>query len=164
MSFNLDELKTEILRYLESQGFVVFHGYSRLADTDSFVAWDVERKPDYRAFLETAKNAGVKLVVYHWREFSRAHVEEAADRLEGCDISVEERRGLEKRLRELRAYEDFTCALELSFDLEARVYLFNLRAEWYEDYLDLLEEIDAALPEDEDEEEDDSIGGYYSRN
>jgi len=37
----------------------------------------------------------------------------------------------------LRAYEGFTCALELSFDLQARVYLFNLRAEWYEEYLDL---------------------------
>jgi hypothetical protein len=163
MSLNLDELKTEILTHLESQGFVVFHGYSRLADTDSFVAWDVDRLPDFRGFLETAKNAGVKLIVYHWREFARAHVDEAAERLEGCDISVEERRGLEKRLRELRAYEGFTCALELSFEFEARVYLFNLRAEWYEEYLDLLEEIDAARPDEEDEE-DDSIGGYYSRN
>jgi len=163
MSLNLDELRTEILTHLESQGFVVFHGYSRLADTDSFVAWDVDRKPDYRGFLETAKNAGVKLIVYHWREFSRAHLDEAAERLEGCDISVEEQRGLEKRLRELRAYEGFTCALELSFEFEARVYLFNLRAEWYEEYLDLLAEIDSALPDEEDEE-DDSIGGYYSRN
>ncbi|MGA2326530.1 MAG: hypothetical protein ABSH05_09615 [Bryobacteraceae bacterium] len=163
MSLNLDELRTEILKHLESQGFVVFHGYSRLADTDSFVAWDVERKPDYQGFLETAKNAGVRLIVYHWREFSRAHMDEAAERLEDCDVSVEEQRGMEKRLRELSAYEGFTCALELSFDLESRVYLFNLRAEWYEEYLDLLEEIDAALPDEEDEE-DDSIGGYYSRN
>ena len=163
MSLNLDELRIETLQYLESQGFVVFHGYSRLADTDSFVAWDVDRKPDYHGFLDTAKNAGARLIVYHWREFARGHVDEAAERLEGCEISVEERRAMEKRLRELRAYEGFTCALELSFEFEARVYLFNLRAEWYEEYLDLLEEIDAALPEGEDEE-DDSIGGYYSRN
>jgi hypothetical protein len=163
MSLNLDELRIEVVKHLESQEFVVFHGYSRLADTDSFVAWDVDRKPDYREFLETAKNAGVKLIVYHWREFSKAHVDEAAERLEGCDISVEERRSLDKRLRELRAYEGFTCALELSFEFEARVYLFNLRADWYEEYLDLLEEIDSSMPDDEDED-DDSIGGYYSRN
>ena len=163
MSLNLDELRIEVVKHLESQEFVVFHGYSRLADTDSFVAWDVDRKPDYREFLETAKNAGVKLIVYHWREFSKAHVDEAAERLEGCDISVEERRSLEKRLRELRPYEGFTCALELSFEFEARVYLFNLRADWYEEYLDLLEEIDSSMPDDEDED-DDSIGGYYSRN
>jgi hypothetical protein len=163
MSLNLDELRIEVVKHLESQEFVVFHGYSRLADTDSFVAWDVDRKPDYREFLETARNAGVKLIVYHWREFSKAHVDEAAERLEGCDISVEERRSLEKRLRELRPYEGFTCALELSFEFEARVYLFNLRADWYEEYLDLLEEIDSSMPDDEDED-DDSIGGYYSRN
>ena len=117
MNLNLDELKTEVLQHLEAQGFVVFHGYSRLSDTDSFVAWDVERQPDYRQFLETAKNAGVKLIVYHWREFSRAHVDEAAERLEECDFSVEEQHNLERRLRDLRAYEGFTCALELSFDL-----------------------------------------------
>jgi hypothetical protein len=163
MNLNLDELKTEVLQHLESQGFVVFHGYARLSDSDSFVAWDVERQPDYRQFLETAKNAGVKLIVYHWREFSRTHVDEAAERLQDCDFSLEEQRNLERRLRDLRAYEGFTCALELSFDFQARVYLFNLRAEWYEDYLDLLEEIGGGLPEDEDEE-DDSIGGFYSRN
>jgi hypothetical protein len=163
MKQNLDELKTEVLQHLESQGFVVFHGYSRLSDADSFVAWDVERQPDYRQFLETAKNAGVKLIVYHWREFSRAHVDEAAERLEECDFSVEEQHNLERRLRDLRAYEGFTCALELSFDLQARVYLFNLRAEWYEEYLDLIEELGGGLADDEDEE-DDPLDGFYSSN
>jgi hypothetical protein len=163
MSLNLDELRTEMLSYLETQGFIVFHGYSRLADTDSFVAWDTDRKPDYHQFLEVAKNAGIKLIVYHWREFTRAHIEQAEGHLEECELSSEERRVLERRLRELRAYEGFTCALELSFEFEARVYLFNLRAEWYEEYLNLLEEIDGFLPEDEDE--DDSMGGgYFSRN
>jgi hypothetical protein len=162
MSLNLDELKTEVLQHLEKQDFVVFHGYSRLADTDSFVAWDTERQPAYQKFLDTAKRAGVKLIVYHQREFTQAHVDEAAERLEGCDVSVEEQRSMERKLRELRAYEGFTCALELSFDLAGRVYLFNLRAEWYEDYLDLLEEMDAAMADEEDDDE--SMGGYYSRN
>jgi hypothetical protein len=162
MSLNLDELKTEVLQHLEKQEFVVFHGYSRLADTDSFVAWDTERQPAYQRFLDTAKKAGVKLIVYHHREFTQAHVDEAAERLEGCEVSVEEQRSMERRLRELRAYEGFTCALELSFDLAGRVYLFNLRAEWYEDYLDLLEEMDAAMADEEDDDE--SMGGYYSRN
>ena len=62
----------------------------------------------------------------------------------------------------LHGFEGFTCALELSFDYQGRVYLFNLRAEWYDDYLDLVEELDASIPgEDEDDEE---MGGYYSRN
>jgi hypothetical protein len=163
MSLNLDELKNEVLQYLEKQDFVVFHGYSRLADTDSFVAWDTERQPAYQKFLDAAKKAGAKLIVYHHREFTQAHVDEAAERLEACDVSVEEQRSMERRLRDLRAYEGFTCAVELSFDLAGRVYLFNIRAEWYEDYLDLLEEIDAATADEEDED-DESMGGYYSRN
>jgi hypothetical protein len=163
MSLNLDELKTEVLEYMEAQGFVVFHGYSRLAEADSFVAWDTDRLPEYRSFLNTAKRADVKLVVYHFREFSPTHIEDAEERLEESELTVEERHGIERRLRELRTYEGFTCALELSFDYDGRVYLFNLRSEWYDDYLDLIEELDAAMP-DGDEDEDDSMGGYYSRN
>jgi hypothetical protein len=162
MNLNLDTLKTEILDFLGAEGFVVFHGYSRLTDTDSFVAWDSDRLPDYRMFLDAAKRAGIRLIVYHFREFTSVHVDEAADRLEACELQADEHRNLERRLRDLRAYEGFTCAIELSFDHEGRVYLFNLRSDWYEEYLDLLEEIDASMPEDE--EEDDSMGGYFSRN
>jgi hypothetical protein len=163
MNLNLDELKNEVLEYMESEGFVVFHGYSRLAEADSFVAWDTDRLPQYRSFLGAAKKAGVKMIVYHFREFAPAHLEDAEERLEEGDLPTEERRNIERRLRELHSYEGFTCALELSFDYEGRVYLFNLRAEWYDDYLDLVEELDASLPDD-DEDEDDSMGGYYSRN
>ena len=163
MSLNLDELKTEVLKYMEAEGFVVFHGYSRLSDSDSFVAWDTDHLPDYRAFLGAAKKAGVNLVVFHSREFSATHLEEAEDHLEDSDITAEERRTIERRLRDLHNYEGFTCALELSFDYQGRVYFFSLRAEWYDDYLDLVEELDAAIP-DEDEDEEDSMGGYYSRN
>jgi hypothetical protein len=162
MTLNLDELKNEALAYMEAEGFVVFHGYSRLADADSFVAWDTDRLPEYRSFLSAAKMAGVKMIVYHFREFSATHLEDAQERLEDSELAVEERRDIERRLRGLRAFEGFTCALELSFDYQGRVYLFNLRAEWYDDYLDLVEELDAALP-DEDED-DDEMGGYYSRN
>jgi hypothetical protein len=163
MGLNLDELKTEVLEFLGAQGFVVFHGYSRLSDADSFVAWDTERRPDYREFLQTAKDAGIKLIVYHFREFNRGHIDEATERLEDADINPEEQLTIERRLRDFRAYEGFTCALELSFEFQARVYVFSLRSDWYEEYLDLLEDIDATLP-DEDEGEDDSIGGFYSRN
>lgn len=163
MSQNLDELKTEILERLEADGFVVFHGYSRLGEADSFVAWDIDRQPDYRPFLDAARRAGVKLIVYHYREFRQAHLQDATERLEDADLAADERRAMERRLREMRSYEGFTCAIELSFEFEGRVYLFNLRAEWYEEYLDLLEDIDASIP-DGDEDEDDSMGGYYSRN
>jgi hypothetical protein len=164
MTLNLDELRKEVLAYMDTEDFVVFHGYSRLAEADSFVAWDTDRLPDYRSFLGAAKRAGAKMVVYHFREFSAAHLAEAAERLEESELEAEDQRDLERRLRKLRAYEGFTCALELSFDHEGRVYLFNLRAEWYDDYLDLMEELDAALPDGDDGDDDGPMGGYYSQN
>lgn len=162
MNLNLDTLKNEIREYLEAEGFVLFYGFSRLADVDSFVAWDTDRSPDYRQFLAAARSASAKLIVFHSREFAAAHIDEATERLEETEFSAEDRRAMESRLRELRQYEGFTCAIELSFDHQSRVYVFNLRADWYEEYLDMLEEIDAALAEEEDEGED--LGGYYSRN
>jgi hypothetical protein len=164
MNLNLDELKNEILEYMEAESLVVFHGYSRLAETDSFVAWDTDRLPDYHSFLGAAKKAGVKMIVYHFREFSATHLEDAEERLEDSELTTEEQRNIERRLRELRAYQGFTCALELSFDYQGRVYLFNLRADWYDDYLDLVEELDGTLGDEDDEDDDDSMGGYYSRN
>jgi hypothetical protein len=163
MNVDLHSLKDEIIEHLGNEGFVVFHGYSRLANTDSFVTWDTDRHPDFRLFLGAAKKAGVGMIVFHERKFSSEHVEDVRDRLEACDLTAEERRNLERRLSELRAYEGFTCALELSFDYQGRVYLYNVRAEWYEDYLDLLDEVDMTSP-DEEAEEDESMGGYYSRN
>ncbi|HVX66148.1 MAG TPA: hypothetical protein VHA11_06090 [Bryobacteraceae bacterium] len=163
MNLNLDELKTEVLEYMESESLVVFHGYSRLAETDSFVAWDTDRLPNYRSFLGAAKKAGVKMIVYHFREFSATHLEDAEEQIEEAELTADDRRSIERRLRDLRSYEGFTCALELSFDYQGRIYLFNLRADWYDDYLDLVEELDSSLGEDE-EDDDESMGGYYSRN
>lgn len=163
MTLNLDALKDEILDYLQTEGFVVFRGYSRIMDEGPYVYWDTDGHPDYRQFVETARQVGVKLIVYNWRTFTTDMVDSAIERLEESDLSREDRRSLERRLRALRDYDGFTCGVELSFDYQGRTYLFNLNADWYEDYLDLLDEIDAAMSE-EDEEDEDSMGGYFSRN
>lgn len=163
MKLNLDTLKEEILDHLRSEGFVVFHGYSRLAGSDSFVSWDTDGHPDFREFLLAARQAGVKLVVFHQRLFGPEMLEDARERLEMADLTEAERRTVGRRLSEFEPYEGFTCVLELSFDYQGRVYIFHLSAEWFEDYEDLMEEIEAAV-EEEPEEGDESLGGYYSSN
>jgi hypothetical protein len=50
----------------------------------------------------------------------------------------------------------------LSFDYQGRLYLFGLRTEWYDELSDIVDEIDASLPEPD--EGDDDMGGYFSRN
>ncbi len=164
MNQNLDVLKTEIREHLATRKLAVFHGYSRSMDSTPTVFWDIHRHPDYKAFLDTAEAAAAKIVVLHAREFSALLVDNALDQLEDGDFLPDDRRTIERRLRDLRAYDGFTCAIELSFDHGARVYLFELRTDWYNEFSDLLDEIDSAIPQPEDSMDEGPIGGYFSKN
>jgi hypothetical protein len=166
MSTNLDLLKEEIQEALDADHFTVFHGHSRLLEGIPAVRWDVLRLPDFKPFLRTAKQLDVRLIVYHQQTFTAGHIDEAMEDLQEAELTREERRNLERRLNELRMYEGFTCAIEMSFDFEGRTYLFEMRSEWFDELSDLLDEIDAATPPDFiDDEGDESMGGgYFSRN
>ena len=165
MKQDLDLLKAEIAEALEREGFVVFHGYSRRLDDMDTVDWDTQRYPDYHEFLKAARQAGVKMIVFHHREFTAGHVEQALDQLEDSEMEPEDRRRVERGLRALRAHESSTSAIEISFEHAERLYLFDLRAEWFQEYERLMDEIEAATPEEDYEgDEDASMGGYYSRN
>lgn len=163
MKQNLDTLKSEILEQLGAQGFAVFHSYSRNLEDTETIYWDVHHYPDFRPFLDTARQLGVKMVTFHHREFTREAVEDAFDRLEECEISPEERRSYERRLREMGGYEGFTCAVELAYDFEKQLYLYSLQTAWYTEFLDLLDEIDGYAP-DAGAEDEGPIGGYFSKN
>jgi hypothetical protein len=164
MKQNLDVLKNEIQEHLDSGGFITFHGYSRTLDSLPLIMWDAAKFPDYRDFLKAAEAAGAKLVVLHTREFSAAFVDSALDQLAASELTTEDRRSIERRLRDMRAYDGFTCSIELSFDYNQRVYIFDLRTEWYEEFSDLIEDIDDSIPGEDDEEDEGSIGGYFSKN
>ena len=151
MNQNLDVLKTEIQEHLESRKFSIFHGYSRALDSTPVVFWDTDRYPDYTQFLETAESTGAKMMVLHAREFSAVLVDNALEEMEDADVLPDDRRAIERRLRDLSAYDGFTCAIELSYDMGGRVYMFELRTDWYEDFSDLLDEIDSSLPHPGDE-------------
>jgi len=163
MKTNLDTLKDEVEKYLVEQGFNVFHGQSRLLDSLPIIYWDCDRYPDFRKFLTVARSAEAALVVFHQREFTRDNIDDAIDRLEAAGMAPEESRALERRLKALRKYEGFTCALELSFDYQGRIYVFDLCTEWYDELSDILEEIDMFSLDDE-EDDDGPMGGYFSQN
>jgi hypothetical protein len=165
MKQNLDILKSEIQEYLESRNFVVYHGFSRSLEPGPVVLWDTDRFPDFKLFLQAAEASAMKLIVLHTRSFSVKFVENALDQLGEAELSNDERRSIERRLREMRSYDGFTCAIELSFDFGQRTYIFDLRTEWYDEFSDLLDEIDSAIPDvDDDEEDEGPIGGYFSKN
>jgi hypothetical protein len=165
MKQNLDLLKTEIQEHLERNGMVTFFGASRSLTPYPTVMWDTAAHPDYRQFVKAAQAAGAQVIVLHASEFEADQVESSLEDLEFADMDPEESRRFEKRLREMRAYDGFTCSVELSFDAGWRCYVFELRTEWYDEYLDLLSELDMAIPDgDEDEDDEGPVGGYFSKN
>lgn len=164
MDLNLDTLKREVTEYLEASGFAIFHSSPGGLEGLPMVVWDCERYPDYQMFLETAAKTDAKMILFAAREFRAAEIEEAIEQLEDCDFSREERRDFERRLREVRRFEGVTCSLELAFDYHARMYVYEVRPDWYEEFLNVCDEIAVHLPDDEEDEDDDSLGGYFSKN
>ena len=163
MNADLDTLKDQVEKYLLEQGFNVFYGQSRTLESLPLIYWDCDRESDFRKFLGVARTAEAKLIVFHWREFTADAIDDALDRLDAAGMPAEDSRSLERRLKQLRAYEGFTCALELSFDHEGNIYVFDRTTEWYDDLSDILDEIDM-FNVDEDEDDEGPIGGYFSQN
>jgi hypothetical protein len=166
MKLNLDSLKTEIASYLNENGFILFHGFSRSFEEVPEVEWDSVHYPDYRSFLDVARQLGVRLVVLHHREFSSTIIDRATDELPSSGFEYQEQRQFEQRLKELAIYDGFTCLVELSFEHAGTLYVFELRTDWYNQLNSLLEEMDMATDVDEtgEDEGENPLGGYYSKN
>lgn len=163
MDLNLDTLKREILDTLESSGFAIFRGSPGGLEGLPMVVWDVEHYPDYQMFLDTARKTGAKLVIFASREFESSDVDDLLEQLEDCDLSREEQRDYERRLRELRIFEGVTCTLEIAFDCNSRLYVYEVQPDWYEDFLNLEEEVGSHL-ENNDIDNENPLGGYFSKN
>lgn len=165
MKSNLDTLRDEIQEHLEARGLVVFQSFPRTStDLGSGVYWDTVRHPSYREFIAAAEAAGARLVTLYAREFSLGMIEDALDQLSESTLDREERRAIQMRLHEISAYEGFTCQIELSFDHAQRVYIFNLRTEWFDDLTELVERIQESYQDDDEDTESPLGGGYYSNN
>ncbi len=163
MDLNLDTLKPEILDYLGAAGFAVFQSSPGLLDGFPMVVWDTEHHPDYQEYLHVARQVDAKLILFATREFGSDDIEELVAQLDACELSREERRGYESRLREMRIFEGVTCSLELAFDYNSRLYVYEVRPDWFEEFLSIEDEILARTSEEE-MEDDDSLGGYFSKN
>ncbi|MDE3164553.1 MAG: hypothetical protein KGN36_02020 [Acidobacteriota bacterium] len=163
MDLNLDTLKREILSYLESRDFAVFRSAPGTLDGTQMVLWDSENYPDYQMFLEAANKVGVKLILFATREFNEEDTSDLLEQIEDMNLEREEQRNFQSRLRDLRRYEGQICSLELAFNHDSRLYVYELRPDWFEEYLTIEDEI-AANMADDDLDEGDSLGGYFSKN
>ena len=128
------------------------------------VDWDTRRYPAFQQFLAVAKQLEMKLIVFHHRELAPGIIERAIDDLEASEFDFDDQRIYEQRLRELSVYEGFTCMIELSFDYKDTLYLFELRAEWFIELSEILDQLSISDDDDDNEPESDPLGGYYSKN
>ena len=163
MDLNLDTLKREILESLESSGFAIFRGCPGGLEGIPLVLWDIEHHPDYQMFLDTARKTGARLIIFACREFETSDIDDLLEQLEECGLPRDEQREYERRLKELRIFEGVTCSLELAFDCDSRLYVYEVQPDWYEDFLNLEEEI-TSQSSDDDLDTRDSLGGYFSKN
>ena len=161
MKPNLDTLKTEIEQYLDESGLAIFYGYSRALESTPGVYWDSDHYPDYKRFVQAAKTAGAKVIVFHQRIFMSEQVDDTLEQLSSCRLPREEYKEFEERLTGMRGHDGYVCSIELSFDHEGRVFLFDLRTEWYDELTEILDEIQVLTS---DAEDDASLGGYFSKN
>ena len=139
---NLDTLKSEIEAYLKSHGFVVFYGTPSGLVERPEIGWDSAHYPDFRDFLAVAKQLDIRLVVFHHREFTASILDRAIEELQDAAYDFDDQRDVERRLRELRVYDGFTCSLGLSFEHEKVTYFFELRTEWFTELNTILDELD----------------------
>ena len=166
VNIDLGTLKSEILQYLDSSEFAVFHSHVGGLEAFSTVSWDTEAWPDYRTFLETARKAGVKMILFASRELEEEEIEEATEEVDSAQLSRDERREMEARVKAAKRHVGETCSLELAFGLGSQMYVYELRPDWYDDLLDAIDELNAVFTGDEDGDEagSDGLGGYYSNN
>ena len=163
MDLNLDTLKREILGYLDEAGFAVFRSSPGTIDgVAGSMIWDAEEHPDYQEFLQVASKVGVKLIVFASREFEATDLDELVEQLDSADLPRDEDREYRSRIRDLRIYQGVTCSIELAFDFDQRLYIYELRPDWFDEFLELDEEVIARVSDDE--MGDDTLGGYFSKN
>jgi hypothetical protein len=110
VDLNLETLKSEILAYLETSDFAIFQSLAGGLEGLPVISWDTERSPDYRAFLETARKAGEKLILFASRELAEDELDEALEELVETEFTRDERRELESRLAKAQRHIGETCS------------------------------------------------------
>ena len=164
MDLNLDTLKREILEYLDSSGVAVFHSSPGGLEGQPLVLWDTERHPDYQMFLEVARKSETRVIIFASREFQGSDMDELLAQLDDLELTREDKREYERRLRDLRVHEGVTCSLELAFDYHSRLYVYEMQPDWYDEFLSVEDEIMSLIADHEDMDDGEPLGGYFSKN
>lgn len=164
-------LKDDILKYLRNEGLAIFQAEANTGPTERSIWWDTKQSPDYKEFVTAARTVGAKMILFFDEELQGEEIFEVEEALEAAELEPEEYREYARRIGELRSYVGFTSRVCIGFASDGHFYWYDLEAAWYEDFIDVLDELNLAAiglrdPEDLDEDEDEvpPRGNFYSNN
>ncbi|MEO7651355.1 MAG: hypothetical protein ABIZ80_12895, partial [Bryobacteraceae bacterium] len=116
--------------------------------------------------VHVAKQAGAKMILFAHRDLHAGEVDDALEMVKQSTLSREERRSVERGLDDTRGHIGKICSIELSFGYEGRMFVFELVTDWFAQFMDYVELLEAATSDDDDDDEEErpSLGGYFSKN
>ena len=162
-------VKDEILEYLRREGLAIYHVEPEMWPNERSVWWDTNKAPDYKQFIVAAKSAGARMILYFDQELEEDTIADAEDALEMASLQPDEYREYARQIGDLRSYIGFTNRLGIGFASDGMFYWFDLEAPWYEELMDMLEDLQmSSIPfgsaEEDDEDKNPPLGNFYSKN
>lgn len=153
-----------MIDYLRHAGIPVFHAFG-IENDDEFTYWDSNSFPDWRQFVDVAKESGARLMLLATETFDESDLDLGFEKLEECEISADGRREFTRQFETLRKHVGQTAWVRLAFDHSGQWLACEFIAPWHDDYELAMEELNSFIPLDFDEEElGDSDRGFFSHN
>jgi hypothetical protein len=155
MKDDLQKIKDRLLSAVANEGIETFFG-SYPSEGVREIRWNSELEPDPSKFVGLAKSVGVKIIYINWVVFSTDDLEEAMiDEEELVDqeqtVVADEHN---KKVSEFTQYVGRIASVRAGFFLSEVFHLYEREAEWYEDFADILGEIENEEDSDDDSNDD----------
>lgn len=163
----LDRLKNEILDHLREIGLPIFYAMGGPGD-EGFVYWDNLHYPDWKQFIQVARDAGASMFLFSSHQLSAGELESAHETIEDVEMKGLDRDGAFEMIDGMRAHLGDEAWVRLAWQQDQRRFAYEVVAPWYGQFLSLVSDLNDYLPDmnDEDEDDDDEPGrgGFYSLN
>lgn len=162
---DLDPLRSEMMDYMRHTGLPIFYGLGD-PEEDNYTFWDARAFPDWRQFVDVAKESGARLLMFSAETFADADLDQALEKLSECDMNTEDRHYYLKQFEVLRKRIGQTAWVRIAFEHAGRWLAYERTAPWYDEFRSAVEDLEALLPivEGEEGEEGESGRGFFSRN
>lgn len=152
MKGDLQKIKERLLSAVEKEGIEVFFG-SYPSEGVREIRWNSELEPDSSKFVGLAKLLGARVIYINWVVFSTDDLEEAMIDVEQLVDKEDAEAANEhnKRVTEFEQYVSAVASVRAGFFDSDVFHIYEVEAEWFEDFADVLGEI-----ENEEDPDDDS--------